>query len=122
MKTAAKGILAIIAGMMIFSCTAPLSNRLNDLATDAESNGNDWTEHQWELSQEEYEQLLNEYEENYDTYTKEERAAINKAIGRYNGLLIKRGFQDAGNAIKELGEQIPSVVEGFFSAFGDDEE
>ena len=90
MKTAAKGILAIIAGMMIFSCTAPLSNRLNDLAADAESSGNDWTEHQWELSQEEYEQLLNEYKENYDTYTKEERAAINKAIGRYNGLAAGR--------------------------------
>lgn len=122
MKTVSKALLALFAGMMMFSCTAPLSNRINNLADEAEVNSSNWTEKDWTLSEAEYEKLLQEYEQNYDTYTKEERDAINKAIGRYNGMLVKRGFQNAGNAIKEFGEQIPSMVEGFFSAFDEDEE
>lgn len=122
MKTVSKVLLALITGMIVFSCKAPLSDRMNNLVEEAEVSSSDWTERDWELSQEEYEKLCREYEENYDKYTKEERDAINKAIGRYNGMLVKRGLQDAGNAIREFGEHIPSMVEGFFSAFGDDEE
>ena len=122
MKTVSKALLALFVGMIMFSCTAPLSNRINNLADEAEVSSSNWTEKDWNLSEAEYEKLLQEYEQNYDTYTKEERDAINKAIGRYNGMLVKRGFENAGNALKEIGEQIPSMVEGFFSAFSEDEE
>jgi hypothetical protein len=100
----------------------PLTNRVDKFVDDAENNSAEWSDKQWEMSMEEYEKLLEEYETNYDSLTKEEKNAINKAIARYNGLMVKRGIEDAGQAIKEFGEQIPSMVEGFFSAFTDDEE
>lgn len=122
MKTFKTLFFAGLALMFLASCTMPLSNRVDNFVEDAENNSAHWSEEQWEMSLEEYERLLDEYEQNYDSLTKEERNAINKAIGRYNGLMIRKGFQEAGDAIKEFGEQIPSVVEGFFSAFTDDED
>lgn len=122
MKANTKSIFAIFAmsaALLLSSCTAPLSNRMNDYVTEVETNCQNWTEADWELSQEQYAKLLEEYEQNYDSYTQEEREAINKAIGRYNGLLLKQGIENAGNAIKEFGERIPSLIEGFVSAFDD---
>lgn len=105
--------------ILLSACVSPLSSRLNDYVTEVESSCQDWTEEDWELSQEEYAKLLEEYELNYDSYTQEEKDAINKAIGRYNGLLIKQGIDEAGNIIKEFGERLPSLIEGFMSAFED---
>ena len=93
--------------------------RLNDYVNEVESSCQNWTEEDWELSQEEYAKLLEEYELNYDSYTQEEKDAINKAIGRYNGLLIKQGIDDAGNILKDFGERLPSLIEGFMSALED---
>lgn len=105
--------------ILLSACVSPPSSRLNDYVTEVESSCQDWTEEDWELSQEEYAKLLEEYELNYDSYTQEEKDAINKAIGRYNGLLIKQGIDEAGNIIKEFGERLPSLIEGFMSAFED---
>ena len=112
----------LITGIVIVlmsSCASPLSSRLNDYVNEVESSCQNWTEEDWELSQEEYAKLLEEYELNYDSYTQEEKDAINKAIGRYNGLLLKQGIDEAGNILKEFGERLPSLIEGFMSAFED---
>ena len=109
----------IIGLLFLFSCSSPLSSRMNEYVTEVEATCQNWTEEDWELSQEEYAKLLEEYELNYDSYTQEEKDAINKAIGRYNGLLIKQGIDEAGNMLKEFGERLPSLIEGFMSAFED---
>lgn len=114
------GLIIGIIGLSTFiSCTRPLSNRMDEYVTKVEANCKNWTETDWELSKEEYSKLLEEYELNYDSYTQEEKDAINKAIGRYNGLLVKQGIEDAGNMLKEFGKRLPSLVEGFMSAFED---
>lgn len=115
-------LFAILFAIALVACSSqPLSSQIDNYVTDVEANCDTWTEEDWELSQEEYVKLLEEYELNYDSYTQEERNAINKAIGRYNGLLIKHGIQEAGSALKDLGERIPSLIEGFMSAFDSEE-
>lgn len=115
-----KLIIITIGFVIISSCASPLSSRLNDYVTKVEINCQNWTEEDWELSREEYLKLIEEYELNYESYTQEEKDAINKAIGRYNGLLIKQGIEEAGSVIQELGERLPSLIEGFMSAFETD--
>ena len=120
MKSVTKCLLAIFAissSLLLQSCSSPLSSRMNEYVTEVEATCQNWTEEDWELSQEEYAKLLEEYELNYDSYTQEEKDAINKAIGRYNGLLIKQGIEEAGSVLKEFGERLPSLIEGFMSAF-----
>jgi hypothetical protein len=112
-KTLFIGLLIVL----LASCTSPLSNRMNDYVDKVEDDCQSWTEQDWELSQAEYAKLLEEYEQNYESYSPEERDAINKAIGRYNGLLIRHGIEEAGSVLKEIGERLPSLIEGFMSAF-----
>ena len=112
-------IICILTLIAFTCCSSTLSSRMNEYVTEVEATCQNWTEEDWELSQEEYAKLLEEYELNYDSYTQEEKDAINKAIGRYNGLLIKQGIDEAGNILKEFGERLPSLIEGFMSAFED---
>ena len=115
-------IICILTLIAFTCCSSTLSSRMNEYVTEVEATCQNWTEEDWELSQEEYAKLLEEYELNYDSYTQEEKDAINKVIGRYNGLLIKQGIEEAGSVLKEFGERLPSLIEGFMSAFEDQTE
>lgn len=120
MKSVTKHILAIIAissFMLLCSCSSPLSSRMNEYVTEVEASCQNWTEEDWERSQSKYEKLLEEYQTNYDSYSQEERDAINKAIGRYTGLLVRQGIEETGKLLKDFGERLPSLLEGFMSAF-----
>ena len=98
-------IFVLLFVMALSACSSQsLSSQIDEYVTDVETSCEAWTEEDWEISQQE-----------------EEKNAINKAIGRYNGLLIKHGIQEAGSALKDLGERIPSLIEGFMSAFDSEE-
>ena len=112
-------ILWIIAVLLITACNTPLSNRIDNYVNEVENNCSNWTDEDWELSQSGYEKLLEEYETNYDSYSQEERDAIDKAIGRYSGLLVRRGIEETGKLLKDFGERLPSLIDGFMSAFDD---
>ena len=118
-----KIILIIAALVLVASCgPAPLSERIDKCTEKVEQESKTWTEEDWEISQDEYELLIEEYTENYDSYTQEEKDEINKAIGRYTGLLLKQGIQTATDAIDDLTSRIPSFLEGFMGAFEEDQE
>ena len=114
-------IILSIVMFVLASCATPLSTRMESYIDEVEKNCTEWTEDDWTLSQQEYEQLLQEYKENYSSYTQEEKDAINRAIGRYNGLLIRHGIEEAGDVLKEIGERLPALIDGFMSAFEIDE-
>ena len=50
---------------VLASCATPLSTRMESYIDEVEKNCTEWTEDDWTLSQQEYEQLLQEYKENY---------------------------------------------------------
>lgn len=114
----------ILFSVLIFlmSCSSPLSTRFESYVTQVEIDCKYWSDADWELSQEEYNLLLQEYEEIHSSLSQDEKDVINKAIGRYNGLLIKQGIEDATNVLQELGERLPSLIEGFISAFNESAE
>lgn len=102
----------------IVSCkAAPLSSKFDKLTDKVEQNYKNWTERDWDRVEDEYEVLLDEYEKAYPTMSASEKEAVNKAIGRYTGLLVKLGVEEAVDAIEDFGEKIPSMVDGFMSAF-----
>ncbi len=117
-KTLFIGLLIVL----LASCTSPLSNRMNDYVDKVEDDCQSWTEQDWELSQAEYAKLLEEYEQNYESYSPEERDAINKAIGRYNGILVKKGLKKVDESINDFIDRLPSLFEGFMSAFEEESE
>lgn len=110
-------VFTLITAIVLSSCAAPLSIRMDKYVNECEEKCSNWNQDDWELSKEEYRKLLDEYNLNRDTYTQAEKDAINKAIGRYNGLLVKHGIEDLTQYLKKIGERIPSFIEGFMSAF-----
>ena len=54
--------------------------------------------------------------------TQEERETINKAIGRYNGILMKKGLEKVDESINGFIDRLPSLFEGFMSAFEEETE
>ena len=94
-----------------------LSARMSRYVAQTEKKCENWDNQDWEKSKKEYRALIEEYNANKDKYTQEEKDEINRAIGRYNGLLVKHGIEELGDFIQGIGERIPSLWEGFKSAF-----
>lgn len=116
-----KIISGIVVVMALNSCQSQLAGRIEDYVSDVEDESTTWTDADWTKSQDEFEKLMEEYERNYDSYSQAEKDAINKAIGRYNGLLIRQGLENVYNIVDEFSKQFPSFLDGFMSAFTTDE-
>lgn len=116
--------IIIVLFMMLFltSCEKPISSKFENHIDKVENNCENWTDEDWELSREQYLILLEEYEANYDKLTQEEKDVINKAIGRYNGILVKKGIEKIDESITDFIDRIPSLFEGFMSAFEEEME
>ena len=108
---------AIAAVVLLLSATSTLSTRMGRYVERVEKHCAEWTSTEWEESKVQYRKLVAEYKQNYNSYSTEEREAINRAIGRYNGLYIKYSLGEAGEKLQEVGERIPALIEGFMSAF-----
>ena len=115
-------IVVLLVMLFLTSCEIPTSAKFDNHLKKVENNSENWTEEEWEMSKEKYRQLLKEYEENYDNMTPEERAEINKAIGRYNGILMKKGIERVDESIDDFIDRFPSLLEGFMSAFEEEME
>ena len=110
-------IIVLLVMLFLTSCEIPTSMKFEHHLNKVENNSENWTEEEWEMSKEKYRQLLKEYEENYDNMTQEERDEVNKAIGRYNGILMKKGIKKVDESINDFIDRLPSLFEGFMSAF-----
>ena len=104
------------------SCEIPTSVKFDNYVDRVEENCENWTEEEWQISREKYYELLEEYEANYENMTQEERDVINKAIGRYNGILVRKGLEKVDESINGFIEKLPSLFEGFMSAWDEEME
>lgn len=117
MRTITRFLIAIAAILVLVSWGRSLSSRMNDFVDNVENNYKNWTKEDWNRAEEKYAKFIEEYKQNYDSYSTEETSAINTEIGRYNGLRVKAGIEDAGHKLKGFGERLPFIIEGFMSAF-----
>ena len=117
MRTITRALIALAAITILVSWGKPLSARLHDYVDNVEKNYKNWTAEDWTRSEEKYAKLIEEYKQNLDSYSSEEKAAIDKEIGRYKGLLVRVKVEGAGQKIKGFGERLPHLIEGFTEAF-----
>ena len=101
---------AIAAVLVLLSATAPLSIKMNKFVDRVEKNCGDWTDKEWEESRVQYSKLIGEFKQNYDSFTPEEKNAINRAKGRYYGLYIKYYINGAVGKLQEAGAHIVKLI------------
>ena len=112
-------ILSLIAALALtvqLNYETPLSRRLENYVNNVEQNCKDWTKEQWKKSLQEYAAMVEEYKKDRDEMPDDEKYMINKAIGRFNAILVKYGVSETGSALKKLGERVPAYVDGFVGA------
>ncbi len=95
-----KVILILCSLLLVMSCTSSLADRFEKHVQKVEANFDKWTEKDWERFDAKYEDMVSEYKENFESYTVEEIATINKAISEYKGLCIKNKMRRIGDGFK----------------------
>ena len=112
-----KIILSFVAIALLTAFTAPRKTALERYVERVEQSCANWTAEDWEQSKADFEVHFSRFKENIEDYTPEEIEAVYKAVGKYKGLLLKFKTSQAEGTLKEFGERVPSLVEGFMSVF-----
>lgn len=117
-------ISMVAAAMLcsIVSCASGKSipQKLDAFVAEAETKSQDYSKDEWTKSKQDYEALLNQYIENNDKYTKEEKELAIKAMGRYHALILKNGIQQGTELLKKYASLLPSYLDGFASGLQGD--
>lgn len=117
-----KGLIMITLGLLLLTaCSRPLEDRVEIFVSKTEARYENYTEEDWQKSMQEYQALAQEYKDNYQSYSKEERDRINKAFGKYTGILLKQGLSTAGNALQQAIDGASSFMKGVFDSMESEE-
>lgn len=109
---------AIVFSILCISCAnaGNLPRRIDDFVAGTEASAKYMTPDDWELSTERYEAMLEEFVENYDRYTPQQRTEVYEAVERYNGLLVKHGLTDLQIQVNEFMNELNKYLDEFSSA------
>lgn len=119
-------LYASLCAFLLVSCanSTSLPRMIDDFVDQTEASADSMTYEDWELTTQQYEALLEEFAENYDYYTPEERQQVYEAVGRYNGLLVKKGLTEFQiqanqfmNSLNKIIDELPNALEGLIEGF-----
>ena len=112
-------IISLIAVLLCMNSYAGpfFASRMEKFVTNVERNYSTWTEEERSKASHKYSELLKEYKDGYESLSSEDKRIVNRAIGRYNGVLVRSGLETAEKSLKDLTERLPSLLEGFLSVF-----
>ena len=113
-------VAVLCAVFMITGCVDQKTKAVQDLNSfinkvELEANAYDYED--WAKADIEFERLLTQLEQNYDSMSKQEKDVIMKTLGRFYGMQAKRNIQDAAKGVQNLLEALPAFIEGFSGAF-----
>ena len=106
-------ILAIFAALLFAAgCATAVSlpDRLDKFVEKTEKEYKNYTEKDWEKSREEYDALVAEMKENYDSYSTAEKVRTMQAMGRYGTMVLGSEISGASESIGDVLEQIPETI------------
>lgn len=92
---------------------------LEKFVDSTEKRASSYSAEDWELNEEQYEKLKEKLENEYSSMTQDEKERALKAIGRYNGLLVKYAIKQGADVLDEITKALPSLLDGFAGAFED---
>ena len=110
-------ILFVFLLTLLTSFNHSLPRRFESFVEKVEDNCRDWTKEDWQRAKSEYQGLMTECREAYDSMSESEQQRVNAAIGKYRGILVKMGMEDVEEVLKDYGKRIPEQIKGFISAF-----
>ena len=99
-----KYIVILLVALTAASCaTLRAPAKLERFVDRVERNADRYRPYQWDRVNRQYEALLNEYVQNYRTYSIAEKQQAMNAIGRYHGILVDHGIKQGIGFLGSLG-------------------
>ena len=99
-----KYIVILLVAITAASCaTLRAPARLERLVDRVERNADRYRPYQWDRVNRQYEALVQEYIQNYHSYTIAEKRQAMSAIGRYHGILVDHGIKQGIGFLGSLG-------------------
>jgi hypothetical protein len=83
---------------------------MENFVNDVEKNKADFTEKDWEYTDQQMLQFLEQYKELRPNLTDDQRTRINQLIGKYAGFRVKNAVNDFTNALKDFGDQFKGFL------------
>lgn len=114
---ALKVFAAVCCLMMMMAFAGTLPGRVERFVEKVEKNCVQWDTEDWNQAQRVYSGFMEEFQESYDSFSQDEKESLYKSFGRYKGMYFRHKVGKAEDKMKEIGETIPSFIEGFISAF-----
>ena len=104
----------LAAAVLFIGCatTVSLPDRLDRFVEKTEKEYKNYSEEDWERSRAEYDALVAEMKENYDSYSTSEKVRTMQAIGRYSTMVLGSEISNATDAVGDVLEQIPETLNG----------
>lgn len=104
--------------LMMTACTGSLPGRFTRLADKVEAKGKEMSPDQWDKCNQQFEALIQEYSDKYDSFDSAQKKEINKAIARYSKAAVLSGISGAADAVSRVLEEIPGVLDGLLEGVG----
>ena len=119
-------IVALCALLLASSCDRlSIPGRMEALAAAVEKNGDNYTQEQWEKSNEKFDKLYTEFMDKKGSLTQDEIKRFRAASAQYFKAAVKAGFNSITSSVEEIGEQVPGIFEEvgeFLKSLGASEE
>lgn len=106
-------ILAVAVLVVLSIGKKPLTERFENLVEATEEQMDKFTEQDWEKQNAKFSELVKEYKSKIENIDKEDRAEIDKAIGKYHALALKSGINEIAESATTIFDNITSTVDGF---------
>lgn len=106
-------IAAFFAAMVLSvgcATTVSLPDRLDKFVEKTEQEYKNYDEKDWEKSKAEYDALVAEMKENYDSYSTTDKVRTMKAVSRYGTILLSKELSSASESVGDVLEQIPETI------------
>lgn len=111
--------MALAAAALVFiSCTSLLPARIENFVDKVEKNAPSYSEEDWDKVSDQFTKLMDRYEKVYNKLSKEDRARIDKAVGRYHAIVLKSGVNNIVNSFDKAVQGVLKGVGGFFEGLG----
>ena len=105
-------IVALCAMLLASSCDRlSIPGRMEALAAAVEKNGDNYTQEQWEKSNEKFDKLYTEFMDKKGSLTQDEIKRFRAASAQYFKAAVKAGFNSITSSVEEIGEQVPGIFE-----------
>ena len=97
------GLLVLMMTVLLFfSCKSTLPKRMDSFVNSVEQSYKSYTQEDWDIAKEKFQKLKEEYKDNKDNFSEDQKKQINSAITKFNVIMAKSGFDDVIEAIEDI--------------------